>query len=71
MRGSQAATSGGNGPNQIQIEIVGMNAEQIAEALRFVAMGRPNHPRVVELAEYLAAKEQAKEADKPKRKKAE
>jgi len=44
-----------------------MNAEQIAEALRFVAMGRPNHPRVVELAEYLAAKE----ADKPKRKKAE
>ena len=52
-----------------------MNAEQIAEALRFVAMGRPNHPRVVELAEYLAAKEQAKEApaveDKPKRKKAE
>lgn len=52
-----------------------MNAEQIAEALRFVAMGRPNHPKVVELAEYLAAKEQAKEqakeADKPKRKKAE
>ena len=47
-----------------------MNAEEILEALRFVAMGRPNHPRVVELAEYLA-KEQAKEAEKPKRKKAE
>lgn len=71
MRGSQAATSGGNGPNQIQIEIVGMNAEQIAEALRFVAMGRPNHPKVVELAEYLAAKEAPAVEQKPKRKKAE
>ena len=48
-----------------------MNAEEILEALRFIAMGRPNHPRVVELGEYLAAKEQAKEAEKPKRKKAE
>lgn len=32
-----------------------MTAEQILTALRFVAMGRPNHPDVVALAEYLAA----------------
>ena len=31
-----------------------MTAEQILTALRFVAMGRPNHPEVVALAEYLA-----------------
>lgn len=31
-----------------------MTAEQILTAFRFVAMGRPNHPEVVALAEYLA-----------------
>lgn len=32
-----------------------MNVEQILTAFRFIAMGRPNHPEVVALAEYLAA----------------
>lgn len=34
-----------------------MTVDQILESLRFVAMGRPNHPKVVELAEYLAKTE--------------
>lgn len=32
-----------------------MTADQILTAFRFIAMGRPNHPEVVALAEYLAA----------------
>lgn len=51
-----------------------MSPEQIMVALRWVAMGRPNHPDVQALAEHLAASapapvvepEQAEE-DKPKR----
>lgn len=34
-----------------------MNTDQILESLRFVAMGRPNHPAVIALAEYLAKTE--------------
>lgn len=34
-----------------------MTAEQILTALRFVAMGRPNHPEVQALAEFLAKPE--------------
>lgn len=34
-----------------------MNSEQILEALRLVAMGRPQHDRVRELAAYLAKPE--------------
>jgi hypothetical protein len=47
-----------------------MNTEQILESLRFVAMGRPNHPKVVELAEYLAkteAKSEPATEEKPVR----
>lgn len=54
-----------------------MTAEQILTALRFVAMGRPNHPEVVALAEYLAAPSESlpeivpemlpESEDKPKR----
>ena len=32
-----------------------MTADEIKTAFRFIAMGRPNHPEVVALAEYLAA----------------
>lgn len=32
-----------------------MTADQILTAFRFIAMGRPNHPEVVALAEYLAS----------------
>ena len=31
-----------------------MTVDQILTAFRMVAMGRPNHPEVVALAEYLA-----------------
>ena len=34
-----------------------MTAEQILTAIRFVAMGRPNHPEVQALAEFLAKPE--------------
>ena len=34
-----------------------MTAEQILTALRFVAMGRPNHPEVKALAAFLAKPE--------------
>lgn len=34
-----------------------MNSEQIRRALRFVAMGHPNHPDVMALAEFLAKPE--------------
>lgn len=34
-----------------------MTSEQILTALRFVAMGRPNHPEVQALAEFLAKPE--------------
>lgn len=30
-----------------------MTTDQILTAFRFIAMGRPNHPEVVALAEYL------------------
>jgi len=43
-----------------------VSVEQILTALRLVAMGRPNHPDVVALAEYLA-KPAEDEQDKPKR----
>lgn len=51
-----------------------MTVDQIMVAFRFVAMGRPNHPEVLALAEHLAAgaqapvveTEQVKE-DKPQR----
>ena len=71
MRGSQAAAVWIDGPDQIQITDAGMTVDQILESLRFVAMGRPNHPKVVELAEYLAKTEPKPEPvaaeDKPTR----
>ena len=52
-----------------------MTAEQILTALRFVAMGRPNHPEVQALAVFLAkpepvavdAPEIERAEDKPRR----
>lgn len=50
----------------MQPNCAAMTVEQILTALRLVAMGRPNHPDVVALAEYLA-KPAEDEQDKPKR----
>jgi len=50
-----------------------MTVEEILTALRMVAMGRPGHPEVVALAEFLAVKLEpaevvgAKQEDKPAR----
>ena len=52
---TQAASIRLSRPDQVPEADICVTADEIKTAFRFIAMGRPNHPEVVALAEYLAA----------------